>query len=322
MPLPPGVDIKIEACGAGFEVAQPPLDATLAPKLFMPPRQEAPPQMATINKSISMPSPKKPMMSPKGPSAYVPPNVSRSLEQVRASIRRHGAVGINGIGRKFRIVDDSGDGHIQASEFAKAMSELGFRFPDHEMQALFNVFDDNQDGKINYEEFLGAVRPPMTIKRKRLVQKIFEMLDLNKNGILTPSDLKARFRPQGDPRVQNREMTAEQVAREFLSTFDVFDGNGEVGLEEFTKYYQGVSASIDDDSYFELMLRNAWHYAGGQGASQCTSILHVLAEHTDGSQEVVEVANDLGLDANNYQELLGRLVQQGVKNIKDVKRYS
>lgn len=321
MPLPPGVNIKIEALGGGGRAAPPPLDATLAPKLFMPPREEAPPQMATFNKSISMPSPAKPMR-PKGATSYLPPHVSRSLDQVKASIRKHGAVGINSIGRKFRIVDDSGDGHIQAPEFAKAMAELGFKFPDTELRELFNVFDDNHDGTINYDEFLGAVRPPMTIKRKRLVQKIFEMLDLNKNGILTASDVKARFRPQGDPRVQQRQMSAEAVAKEFLSTFDVCDQNGEVGLEEFTKYYQGVSASIDDDSYFELMLRNAWHYSGGDGASQCTSCLHVLVEHSDGSQEVVEVRNDLGLDVDNYQEIVGRLAQQGVQDIKDMKRYS
>merc|ERR1712107_768682 len=159
----------------------------------------------------------------------------------------------------------------------------------------------------------------MSIRRKRLVQKVFEMLDTNKNGILTAEDIKFRFRPQGDPRVANRQMTREQVAEEFLSTFDVCDENGEVTIDEFTKYYQGVSASIDDDSYFELMLRNAWHMSGGEGQSQCTACLYVLVEHSDGAQEVVEVKNDLGLDKNNYQDVVKRLAQQGVDDIKAVK---
>lgn len=254
-----------------------------------------------------------------GRSVNVTPNVSRTLEQVRASVRKHGAVGICTIGRKFRIVDDDMTGYIDPQEFAKAMQELGFNFSDRELQELFRVFDDNNDGLINYEEFLNHVRPPMSIRRKRLVQKVFEMLDLNKNGILSAEDIKHRFRPQGDPRVANRQLSAEQVAEEFLSTFDVCDHNGEVTIDEFTKYYQGVSASIDDDSYFELMLRNAWHYSGGEGQSQCTSCLHVLVEHSDGSQEVVEVINDLGLDKNNYQDVVKRLTQQGVEDIKVVK---
>ena len=33
----------------------------------------------------------------------------------------------------------------------------------------------------------------------------------------------------------------------------------QVSKDEFTEYYSGVSASIDDDAYFDLMMRNAWN---------------------------------------------------------------
>ena len=42
--------------------------------------------------------------------------------------------------------------------------------------------------------------------------------------------------------------------------------------EEFEEYYKDVSASIDTDDYFELMMRNAWHLAGGEGQMANTSI--------------------------------------------------
>ena len=48
-----------------------------------------------------------------------------------------------------------------------------------------------------------------------------------------------------------------------------------------------MSASIDDDDYFELMIRNAWHIAGGVGACENTTIPRHLVTGKDGSQKVV-----------------------------------
>ena len=81
-------------------------------------------------------------------------------------------------------------------------------------------------------------------------------------------------------------------------------------------------ASIDDDDYFELMIRNAWHIAGGEGQYANTSNLRVLVIHADGSSTVECVNNDLGLkpQADTYkQDIIGRLKQQGLTDIADIK---
>jgi len=35
-----------------------------------------------------------------------------------------------------------------------------------------------------------------------------------------------------------------------------------VTMQEFVDYYGNISASIDDDDYFLLMIKNAWNISG------------------------------------------------------------
>merc|ERR1712216_1083636 len=79
-----------------------------------------------------------------------------------------------------------------------------------------------------------------------------------------------------------------------LSNFERSSVDGVVTMAEFVEYYRDISAEIDDDEYFELMMRNAWHISGGEGAAANSSCLRVLVIHTDDSMEVVEVTDDLG----------------------------
>jgi hypothetical protein len=48
--------------------------------------------------------------------------------------------------------------------------------------------------------------------------------------------------------------------------------------------YRAISACVDDDDYFELVLRNAWHISGGEGWCQNTTCTRVLVLHQDGHQ--------------------------------------
>jgi len=68
-----------------------------------------------------------------------------------------------------------------------------------------------------------------------------------------------------------------------MSVWETHKKDGIVTIEEFEDYYKDMSASIDSDDYFELMIRNAWHIAGGEGACANTTIKRVLQTNPDGS---------------------------------------
>jgi hypothetical protein len=72
-----------------------------------------------------------------------------------------------------------------------------------------------------------------------------------------------------------------------MSQWDTIKKDGIVTPEEWEDYYKDVSASIDDDDYFELMIRNAWHIAGGKGQYENTTIKREMVKDAQGNERVV-----------------------------------
>ena len=102
--------------------------------------------------------------------------------------------------------------------------------------------------------------------RKELVDKAFDRLDIDHSGIIDSSDIKSMYNPSKHPAVMEGRKTEDQVLQEFLETFELHhniragqEKDYRVTREEFHEYYNNVSASIDSDEYFEVMMNNAWN---------------------------------------------------------------
>lgn len=103
-----------------------------------------------------------------------------------------------------------------------------------------------------------------------------------------------------------------------MDTFDSIDKDGKVTPAEFVKYYGNVSSSIDEDDYFELMIRNAWRISGGEGWCANTTCRRVLATHQDGHQTVQEIKNDLGMKDDDFEAMMANLKNQGLDDIIEI----
>jgi hypothetical protein len=124
----------------------------------------------------------------------------------------------------------------------------------------------------------------------------FDILDTDGGGVVDAIEITSKYDTSKHPDVLSGKKKPKEVLEEFLKTFDVGgEVDGKVTREEFENYYSNISASIDSDRYFELMIRNAWHISGGEGEAANSANLRVLIYRADGNQEVVEVKNDLGI---------------------------
>ena len=154
----------------------------------------------------------------------------------------------------------------------------------------------------------------MNERRRAMVKLAFNVLDKDRSGEIDLSDIKDVYDAKSHPDVAMKKRTEEEVLQEFIQNFQTGKEKDDiVTLKEFEEYYANVSASIDDDDYFELMIRNAWHISGGEGWCANTTNRRVLVTHADGRQTVEEITNDLGLKGNDKKGMMQRLKAQGLQ---------
>eukprot|EP00730_Choanoeca_flexa_P017356 TRINITY_DN8347_c0_g1_i2.p1 TRINITY_DN8347_c0_g1~~TRINITY_DN8347_c0_g1_i2.p1 ORF type:complete len:210 (+),score=46.71 TRINITY_DN8347_c0_g1_i2:792-1421(+) len=182
------------------------------------------------------------------------------VEKLRCQCLARGAAGIKGLGRTFKIFDDDGNHQLSFQEFSKGLNDYGvYLDDDSEYRDVFERFDVNQDGSLSFDEFLKALRPPMSKTRMRMVRQAFQKLDKDGNGRITIEDLKGVYDVTRNPKYISGEMEEDDLLKEFLDSFDTPGrGDGKVEWDEFVSYYSGVSASIDTDTYFVLMMTQSW----------------------------------------------------------------
>ncbi|CAN0407894.1 unnamed protein product, partial [Ectocarpus fasciculatus] len=235
------------------------------------------------------------------------------IRQIKQEMRSRGSKGFIGMQRKFRIMDDDGSKSLSMGEFKKALKEMRLNISDPEMRMVFEYFDSNRNGSIDFEEFIQGVRDPLSDRRRVLVHQAYDILDVSGDGVVDAEELIDRYDASRHPDVISGRKTANQVLEEFLDTFDVGgEKDGKVTRNEFENYYTNIGANIDNDDYFELMIRNAWHISGGEGWSANTANRRVLVTHADGRQTVEEIKDDLGLKPSDKASMMARLRAQGI----------
>ena len=140
---------------------------------------------------------------------------------------------------------------------------------------LFKCFDYDGNGEIDFNEFIRVIVGPLNKFRTQIVIKAFKLIDINEDGTLDINDIKGTYNAKMHPEVKSGKRSEDEVLKEFLETFEQHHNtihgtkaDGKITPDEFLEYYAHVSANIDSDAYFELMMSNAWGLASSSNPAQ------------------------------------------------------
>eukprot|EP00930_Biecheleria_cincta_P093268 TRINITY_DN8350_c1_g1_i3.p1 TRINITY_DN8350_c1_g1~~TRINITY_DN8350_c1_g1_i3.p1 ORF type:complete len:617 (-),score=88.56 TRINITY_DN8350_c1_g1_i3:179-2029(-) len=214
-----------------------------SPSVWTPPGWSAPPQVS--------------------PGANSKSKADEVIGKVQAEFRRRGRGSVAGLGKRFRIMDDDRSGHVDYNEFIKAMIELNLPVSENELHLIWHELDKDGSGSASFDELVSLIGGKLTGRRQRAVKALFNLLDVNKNGVIQVDDLKLRLDPAAiaGKISKFKASNMDEVMHDFLENFRKLIGGavvGEINYQEFEHYYEGISASVDNDTYFEEILRRAW----------------------------------------------------------------
>lgn len=187
------------------------------------------------------------------------------VDSLRLQLRQQGNNGFLGLARNLRIMDSHNCGTLAFAhkcgtlafaEFYKAIKEcqLPAGLTKKSVEHLFRFFDSNDTGLINCDEFMIGIRGILNTTRMDLVLLVFDKLNADKSGLVNLVSISRHADVIIGSKVKSEALS------EFLAYFEGCRGvkNGCITLNDFESYYSNLSASIDDDDYFESMIRKTW----------------------------------------------------------------
>eukprot|EP00672_Neobodo_designis_P024477 CAMPEP_0174832148 /NCGR_PEP_ID=MMETSP1114-20130205/3518_1 /TAXON_ID=312471 /ORGANISM="Neobodo designis, Strain CCAP 1951/1" /LENGTH=330 /DNA_ID=CAMNT_0016066003 /DNA_START=30 /DNA_END=1022 /DNA_ORIENTATION=+ len=165
---------------------------------------------------------------------------------------------IKDLGKYFRQPNASGQRLITDESFAAMCKDLQVKLSAAEARDLLSRYDVDGDGNVSYDEFVSTLRGGMSDARKQLIADTFAKIDTDRDGVVTPGELAAAFAATRHPDVASGNVSEAQVRNGFMASWDTREKNGQIPFPEFSDYYSGISAVIEDDRDFAAAVRATW----------------------------------------------------------------
>ena len=190
------------------------------------------------------------------------------IEKFRTVLKKRGVRGIMAMRRAFMIADENDSKTLTLPEFIKFCHDYRIPISGNEIKEIFGEFDTNRNGEMNYEEFISSFVGEMCERRKRLITILFETFDKDRKGFVDLDEIRNSFSPINHPDVVSGKKTEDEILAEFLDNLQYHfsllksekeQENNQINLDEFLAFFNNISAGIEDDDYFEDVIKSGFN---------------------------------------------------------------
>ncbi len=155
---------------------------------------------------------------------------------------------------------------INFETFCKSLNDSNIHIENFYCQDIFNYLlnknNNNNNNSIFIEDILNILKGDSNTLRKNIIINKFYEIDNNKRGIIETGTLLKIFNAKNHPEVLLGRKTENEIFNEFIYTFDIFKKlynlSSVITVNDFVEYYSAISASIDNDDYFNEMINAVW----------------------------------------------------------------
>jgi Ca2+-binding EF-hand superfamily protein len=193
----------------------------------------------------------------------LPPPATKEtiLAEVREAIRSRGVDAIWNLREFFAQFEKRmlSTGKMDREDLKTCLMDWGIQTSFHYLDTIVDLCDPTRVGLIDVNEFLAVLRGPMSASRENLVHDVYTALDRRSERVVAMDEVKNNFRGNGHPLVTIGGLSHADALNHILKYFEV-KGKlpPKVTYEKFLSYYADLSATIDDDFYFEDIVRSNW----------------------------------------------------------------
>lgn len=195
-----------------------------------------------------------------------PKNQLIYINRFKEELNRRGGRGLVGLLKQFKLFDTDQSGCLDKYEFKKAIDDYEIDVHPKDLENLFNSFDTDANGKIEYNEFFQLVTGVMNEYRQQIVDRVYAKLDKDKEGAIDLNEIIACFDPYRHPDIDTGKNDPEGVFNDFKDSLEVYhnvvhnyNSSAKVSRQEFSDFYTFISAQIENDAHFDMMMNGVWN---------------------------------------------------------------